>query len=127
MSYLKVMGAAICAAVFALLLKEQKSLFGQLLSAILCVALGASVITECKESLSGFFGVFQGGGFGSHAKTLVKALGVALICEWAGDICKDLGERTLASRIELAGKAEILALALPVVYELLEAARVLAA
>lgn len=127
MSYVKIIGAAVCAAVFALLLKEQKSPFGQLLSAVLCVALSVSAVNEFGDSLSEVADVFSGDGFNGYTKTLAKALGVSLLCEWSGDICKDLGERTLASRIELAGKAEILVLSLPLIAELLETARVLAA
>ena len=57
---------------------------------------------------------------------ILKALGVAFVCETAADICRDMGQTAIASKIELAGKLEIVALAIPLARELLLAARELA-
>ncbi len=65
-------------------------------------------LTE-KSELSVFFSV------------PIKALGVALLCSLAADICRDCDETTLASCVETAGKAMILLLSLPLAQYLLEA------
>lgn len=44
---------------------------------------------------------------------LLKALGICLITQLASDACRDAGESALASKAELAGKATLLVLALP--------------
>jgi stage III sporulation protein AD len=46
--------------------------------------------------------------------TLLKILGIAYIAEFGAQICRDAGEGTIASKIELAGKILILLLALPI-------------
>lgn len=44
---------------------------------------------------------------------LFKALGICYITQFAGDICRDCGENTLAVQTELAGKIALMLLALP--------------
>jgi len=46
---------------------------------------------------------------------LFKIVGIAYICEFGSEICRDAGENSIASKIELAGKVSIMAMALPVV------------
>ena len=49
-----------------------------------------------------------------YAQILIKALAVCLITQLAADCCRDAGECAIASRIELAGKAAVIAVSLPV-------------
>ena len=51
---------------------------------------------------------------------LFKALGICYITQFAGDICKDCGENTLAVQTETAGKIALLILALPLFNSLAE-------
>ena len=46
---------------------------------------------------------------------LIKALGVAVAAQIAGDICRDNGNSAVAGVSELAAKAAIIALALPLI------------
>lgn len=55
-----------------------------------------------------------------YIKLLLKTAGVAILTQFACDICADSGENALASKIEFAGKSVILALSLPTVKTLLE-------
>lgn len=55
-----------------------------------------------------------------YIKLLLKTVGVAILTQFAADICIDSGETALASKIEFAGKSVILALSLPTVKTLLE-------
>lgn len=48
-----------------------------------------------------------------YSKIIVKSLGICYIAQLASDTCKDAGQTTIASKIELAGKASILILCLP--------------
>ena len=58
---------------------------------------------------------------------LLKALGVAFITETAASMCRDRGEGTLAGWVELAGKLEILLLALPLIRTVMDTVRLLLA
>ena len=50
----------------------------------------------------------------------IKALGVALLCSLASEICRELGENTLAFGVELFAKCEILALCFPIIIKIMD-------
>ncbi len=52
--------------------------------------------------------------------TVLKVIGIAYIAEFGSQICKDTGEGTIASKIELGGKILIMVLALPILTALME-------
>jgi stage III sporulation protein AD len=54
---------------------------------------------------------------------MLKALAVALCCRFGADICRDCGENTLAEKVELAGRAGMVLLGLPIIKQLLDAAK----
>ena len=53
--------------------------------------------------------------------TVLKVIGIAYIAEFGSQVCKDTGEGTIASKIELGGKILIMVLALPILTALMEA------
>lgn len=55
-----------------------------------------------------------------YLSTLIKIIGIAYIAEFGSEICKDAGEVSIASKIELAGKVIIVVLAVPIITSLLE-------
>lgn len=55
-----------------------------------------------------------------YGKIVVKALGVCVVTQLASDTCKDCGQGSIASKIELGGKVSILALSIPLFVSLLE-------
>jgi len=52
--------------------------------------------------------------------TILKITGIAYIAEFAGEVCRDAGENSIASKIELAGKVTIVILAVPIITSLLD-------
>jgi len=51
--------------------------------------------------------------------TILKIIGIAYIAEFGAQICRDAGEGTIASKIELAAKILIMVLAVPIVVAVL--------
>lgn len=51
---------------------------------------------------------------------LFKALGICYITQFAGDLCRDSGQTSLAGKIDLAGKVTIVILALPMIKNIVE-------
>ena len=51
---------------------------------------------------------------------ILKVLGIAYITEFAAAICQDAGEKSIASKVELAGKIAIFFAAIPVFTSLLD-------
>lgn len=56
----------------------------------------------------------------SYIKILFKIIGIAYITEFGAEICKDAGENSIASKVELAGKVTIIILAVPIITALLD-------
>lgn len=55
-----------------------------------------------------------------YVETILKIIGIAYIAEFAAQITKDAGQGAIASKIELAGKVLILAMAIPILSVLIE-------
>ena len=56
---------------------------------------------------------------GDYAAVLFKAVGICLLTQLAGDVCRDSGESSIASKIELVGRTAILLTAMPLIQEVL--------
>ena len=52
--------------------------------------------------------------------TVFKVLGIAYVSEFAAQICRDAGQNALASKIEMAAKIGVMALAVPIMMSVLE-------
>lgn len=51
---------------------------------------------------------------------VLKIIGIAYIAEFGYQLCKDAGEESIASKIQLAGKVMILVMASPIVMALID-------
>ena len=58
----------------------------------------------------------------SYASVLLRGLGIVWVTKIGGEICRDLGAESVAGRLELCGRAELLLLTLPYVTELVKLA-----
>lgn len=56
----------------------------------------------------------------TYITILLKIVGIAYIAEFGAEVCKDAGESSIASKIELAGKVTIVILAVPIITSLLD-------
>lgn len=62
-------------------------------------------------------------GLGDCASVLLRAFGVAMLTQLGAELCRDCGEGTVASCLELAGRCEILLLSMPLISSVLDTAR----
>jgi len=56
----------------------------------------------------------------AYLTTLLKIIGIAYIAEFGAEVCRDAGESSIASKIELAGKVIIVVLAVPIIASLFD-------
>lgn len=56
---------------------------------------------------------------------MLRALGIAILCRVCTDICRDVGEATVAGAVEMAAKLCILLLSLPIIEDILSHAEML--
>ena len=61
--------------------------------------------------------------YSTFSQILFKSAGVCLLCSTASELCRDCGEATAASKIELAGKCTLIAFSLPLIKTVFEYAK----
>lgn len=123
MSFSIILGLAFITTVVYIILKQQKPEIATLVliaGGILLITYLLDVAVPIFSSLSDI--VNRAGIDIDLAKIPVKALGIAIITQLAGDVCRDAGTSSVATKVEIAGKIAILILTVPLFEEILEIA-----
>jgi stage III sporulation protein AD len=121
MEILYIVGFAVVVAVFAVLLRETRPEMALMLALGFGVLVFILVLSKMGEIITVFRDLTQKAQVDEfYFITLLKILGIAYIAEFGAQICRDAGEGTIASKIEMAGKVLILLLALPILTAVLE-------
>ncbi|MBE6557981.1 MAG: hypothetical protein E7661_03090 [Ruminococcaceae bacterium] len=127
MDIMRVAAIALLGAVALLFFKQYKPEWGIPLRLILGVALGGMILSAAKELLA--FAELLAGNCdtvtGGMWQLILKALGISFVTEITSGVCRDSGEGTLASWVDMAGKMALLLLSLPLIREILTVARLL--
>ena len=121
MMVLKICAIGICAVIIIALIRIYKPVFT--VEAVLCASLILLfyIINSMKYSFSYLEDIYQELSYGKEYFPIVlKALGIAYITEFTSAICNDAGEKSIGSKVELAGKIAIFFVALPIFTSLLE-------
>ena len=79
----------------------------------------------CVDTVSGIINLLQDIASrtninGEFLKILIKITGIAILTEFAVSICKDSGESSVASKIDVGGKVIIISMSIPIIRALLE-------
>jgi stage III sporulation protein AD len=121
MQLIQIIGIGVVATSLIIILRNQRpeiALLASIATGIIIFMLMASKLTSIIELL---------GSYADKAEikpvfftTVLKITGIAYIAEFGADVCRDAGESAIASKIELAGKITIVALAVPVITALLD-------
>lgn len=123
MSVIKYCGLALLSLSVVMILSEFKPKLAKLAAVAVGAALLCAAGANIYPSVALVNDFVKDTPLSEYSGTLLKALGVALAVEVTADICRDAGEASLASRLEMVGKAELLLLALPLVNKLMSIAR----
>lgn len=114
----KLAAAVFVAAVLTLVLKKDQPAFAFLVSVCMAAGLLAVVVRQVEplldwlRTLDVYFG-------GQNPAVLLRALGIALVAQFAADTCKEAGLAAAATAIELCGRVLALLQALPLLQSLL--------
>ena len=112
--------AGLVGTVLALILGQYRPEFRMLVTAAVTLLLIAMVLEQLSPVLEQLRSTMELTGLtGDYAAILFKAVGICLLTQLAGDVCRDSGESSIASKIELAGRAAILLTAMPLIQEVL--------
>lgn len=118
---IQIVGIALVSTFLALILKEQKPNFAFLL----IVFVGCAIFLFLVDKIHSVIQMIENLAADAkvnlmYVETILKIIGIAYIAEFASQITKDAGQGTIASKIELAGKILILAMAIPILTVLIE-------
>lgn len=81
--------------------------------AAVCLVLGAA-FARYSEAIAELVGLAESDSAVSDTVSLaLRALGIGFVAQIGADICRDLGESSIASCVESVGRAEILLICLP--------------
>ena len=112
--------AGLVGTILALSLGQYRPEFRMLVTAAVTLLLMAMVLEQLSPVLEQLRSTMELTGLtGDYAAILFKAVGICLLTQLAGDVCRDSGESSIASKIELAGRAAILLTAMPLIQEVL--------
>jgi stage III sporulation protein AD len=118
---LQIVGLGVVATVIILVLNVQKpeiSLQVSVITGIVIFMLVAGKIAAIVELLKSY--AAKADIDGMYLGILLKIIGIAYITEFGAEICRDAGEGSIASKIELAGKTIVAVMAVPIITSVLD-------
>lgn len=127
MDYLiKIAVSGIVISLIVLLLKGFKSELTPALTIMGSVIILGCVLSMVKNAADAVGELFNHSQIESeNIKSIMKIVGSAYIAEFASSICRDMGDTSTASKIELAGRVFIILTAIPWAATLIETLKVL--
>lgn len=121
MEILQIVGIGLIGAVLAVFVKERNKEIALLIS----MATGLLIFLFAISKISAVVRVLEE--LASRANinmfyltTVLKIIGIAYIAEFGAQVCKDAGEGSIATKIELAAKILVMVLAMPIIVAILE-------
>ena len=123
MGVMQVAGCALLCAVAILLLRELRPALAppaRLAATLLLTGAAFALYAPILGRINALVAITDAA---TYASIILRALGIALICELCAQLCRDLGEGGLAVGVSLFGRLEILLLSLPLIDQILEIAK----
>ncbi len=126
MEILKISAIALTGVILAALLKslnKEISLYVILATAVVILI---TVLGKVSEIFSFIENIYDNITYGREFfPVIIKVLIIAYITDFTAQLCKDAGEGTIGSKVELAGKVIIFYVAMPILTAILELINVL--
>ena len=123
MNIFGICGFAVASACIIAVIRQLRPELAAVAAAVSGVLVFAWVVSAVAPFISYVKGIAVSQGVESYFTLMLKALAISFCCRMSAEICRDCGENSLASRVELAGKAGIVIISLPVVQQLFEMAK----
>ena len=116
-------GIAVLAAVFSVMLKKYIPEYSFLISLGAGVLILLLILSKITPAVSQIKNLLSATGLSSeYGSVLFKSLGVCFLTQFAAYSCRDSGEGSMASKVELAGKIMIVLISLPLFEKIAETA-----
>jgi stage III sporulation protein AD len=121
MDIIKIIGIGFLTLIISILLKDVKREYS-----IYAVIIGTTIILfmsfdTLKEIINFVNDISENvEGQKEFIKILIKMTGIAILTEYAVNLCKDTGENAIATKIDFAGKLILISLSIPIITTTLE-------
>ena len=119
MNIIVLCGYALLAVVLLSILRQLKSEYAVVLGILFGVFLLKYAFNIFRENVKLYSFFFSNTYLGEWGNILLKTFGITLIAETTSDICRDIGETSIASKIEFIAKIEIMVISLPLIEKIL--------
>ncbi len=116
---LQICGLGVLCAMAALILRSRGGEFSALLRVGGLILMTGIVWLSARDAIGEMGDLLSSSTLSSYAGVMLKAVGIAVLCATCGDICRDCGEASIASCVEVAGNLLILSLCIPILREIL--------
>lgn len=118
---IKIIGIGLISLVITIILKQYRPEYAIYVSIIA----GTLILFLTMGKLTGIINLLQSISDKTYINKqflaiLLKITGIAIIAEFAVNICVDAGEKAIASKIEIGSKVIIIAMSIPIISSLLE-------
>lgn len=117
----KIIGIALVSVIMAVLLKGYRPEISLAVSLTAMAVMFFMISPYLKTALNSFINLSEQIGLNmKYMAIIIKVIGIAYITQIAVEICRDAGENALGTKVEICGKIVIIAMSMPVIYELFE-------
>lgn len=121
MEIFQIVGLGLIAAVLAVLLKQHRPEIALQVSVVTGLIIIMLIMFRLASVLEALQGMTRRINVDTvYISTIFRIVGIAYIAEFGAQVCRDAGETSIASKIELAGKVIIMVLAVPILMALLD-------
>lgn len=121
MEILKLVTIALTGVILAALLKGVNKEITIYIVLATVIILFISVIDRLADIFSFLEGIYDNVTYGrTFFPVILKVLAVAYITDFTAQLCRDAGEATIGSKVELGGKVVIFYLAMPILTAILQ-------
>lgn len=121
MEILKIVALALTGVILAALMKSVNKEISIYIVLATVIILFLSIIDKLADIFQFLENIYDNVTYGrTFFPVILKVLAVAYITDFTAQLCKDAGEATIGSKVELAGKIIIFYLAMPILTAILE-------
>ena len=121
MEILKIVALALTGVILAALMKSVNKEISIYIVLATVIILFLSIIDKLADIFQFLENIYDNVTYGrTFFPVILKVLAVAYITDFTAQLCKDAGEITIGSKVELAGKIIIFYLAMPILTAILE-------
>ena len=120
MNIISIVAVGIIGALFTIIIRQYKPEFAIISSIITAVILLSYVISIALPVISDIKSMINKTSISfKHLSILLKSVGICYLTQFASDVCRESGQTSISTKIELAGRVAICLISLPLFHDLI--------